>query len=207
MRTPLTVLGAIAFLFMSCQKDDADPYFNCEIDGRPVSKRFEASYWSSIVSGCQSALGISVAYGTSFGLLDTTSRKSFDFHFGQVAASPGRPLPFEQFISLFKPTGKLYDTLGCGRLISNKVVIISFTDERREKWSTIDITKDSTGNKKVTVNQAGSSFVIDAVKEILIDRRQGVKFKVRFNCILYEEAGDRQMRITNGEFIGQILKN
>ncbi len=137
-------------------------------------------------------------YGASWGLIG--------FRLGQINLSQPQT-SFSAFKSLFSKGIKIYDSLQIyGQLNENRVEVF-YQDENGKNWSTTHLRFDTSGWVERTVNQPGSNFMIDEIKEVKVNGQPGgVKIKGRFNCTVYEENGTRQKVITDAEFIALIFK-
>ncbi len=197
---------------LSCKKDndtklDGDPYLRYIMDGNTVTKSYPADWYSAGSYSLVINNGGGKGYTISFSLADINSPERLFFMLGQLnIREPNSQVTFEMFKNIFSKGEKVYDSLVVRNQSNTNRVEVFYYDGAGIRWSSTHLSKDGAGNVVRTVNQPGSRFVIDNVKEIMINGKQGLRFKGQFNCVLYEEFGNRQKKITNGEFMVQTIK-
>ncbi len=213
MKKILAPILPCLLLLTGCKKSEqaltlnANRQITLTLDDRYLEKIYPAdeSDQSNSYSFCNSAPNCRAGYGAGYQL---ENDEEIYFRLGQLSSSQ-LPVSFEAFKSLFTPGVKTFDSLLVWGQQSSNCVEVFYAEGTGKRWGSTHIKSNSTAGSMVTrtVNQPGSSFVIESMKEITENNVPvGVKIKGRFNCILYEEDGIRQKMVKDATFIAQVMK-
>lgn len=208
MKKFFPLVCVMLFCVVSCRKhkrDDAtgNQHISLKLDGVLINA--VASDNTSNISRYMFCTTSSCLFAYGFGY-KLQSLGSINIWLGQINSSQSQ-ISFTEFKNLFSPAVKIYDSLMVFNQVNNNRVQIEYHDENGKTWLTTHTWLNSSGNIEREVNQPGSSFVIDEIKEVDVNSQPGtVKIKGRFNCILYEKNGNGQKIITDAEFIALVVK-
>ena len=204
----------ILFLFfiitiISCKKEKSELdksgnlHISFKLDGQLISVTADdlpgngSGYTICAVNGCH------FGYGAAYGVQGIGS---IGFLLGQINSNQPKAT-FPEFKNLFSTGAKIYDSLRVLQQLNINRVEVEYHDLNGHYYSTTNEVYNTSGEIQRIVNQPGSSFIIDEMKEVTVNGQPGgVKFKGRFNCILYEKGGNGQKLVTDAEFIATVFK-
>ncbi len=123
----------------------------------------------------------------SSGLLNNNSLNfAFDIELGTIYFS-GNRVEENKFISFIHTGNYLYSNGAANG------IIVGWIDGNGQFWST----------DKGVGTQTGSLFTITDVKPLgLVFSNYEIKFKAKFNCILYNDITGQSMTLTDGVYVG-----
>ena len=115
----------------------------------------------------------------------------------------------DDFIQLVKPGERSFGSLGSFTTFPQMKpgnVEIAFTDKDLKRWCSTRIVEkkiDGRIDASVFLDQPGSKFFIDDVKDLAAEGGLGYRIRGHFDCVLYEVNGSAQKKI-KGNFQGVV---
>lgn len=200
------LIGIVFITGLSCQKDsllDEPLYLKLNLNDTAFVKEYNPINGDM---GHYYGFTSSRHVGTGFGaVFPIDSMRYLQFTFGQITMHYPQ-VSYDMFKSLFVVGEKRYDSLrGADNQVKTDCVEVDYRDAQGVRWSSTHLLYDNV-NRKHTVHQPGSRFVVQEVRELNINGKQSIKIKGHFHCTLYEENGSRTKNVIVDKFVTQVVK-